>query len=435
VSRAPRPVASTAAHFDRPSEVAAHIATQSAVVIAGPDSDRSAVFAVAIAKAASSARRVAIGDLVGESAPIYSLAGGEDAPGITDCFRDGLSLSDVARPVPDHASLFVLPSGQRVRTDETLTSSERWGRLVRGFGEAGGLLVLVVPDHSRLLITLGEAGAVLLYGGPADLAPPGIPLCATIGAALPPRSKRVRTGGIAGWQVAAAAIGTVALAGGAAVAWTSASNAPDGEVVVAPTRRAEIARDTIAAASAPITVDILERTSSADAARAAEFVIQLVAANTASNANSLLADASREAALPAATVSVVTVRSGASGSGGSRAARWHKVMAGAWRDARTADSALADLQKRGLLRKGEGQVIRAPYGVLLADSASLERARAVMDVWRAKGVVPYALNQDDGTVRVYAGAFETIAQAATMTAMVQAAGGLPLVAYRTGRPD
>jgi hypothetical protein len=58
-----------------------------------------------------------------------------------------------------------------------------------------------------------------------------------------------------------------------------------------------------------------------------------------------------------------------------------------------------------------------------------------MDVWRAKGVVPYALTQDDGTVRVYAGAFETVAQAVTMAAMVRAAGGGPVVAYRTGRPD
>jgi cell division septation protein DedD len=432
VSPAPRR-ASSAAHFDRPSEVAAHIATESAVVVSGPDSDRSAHFGVAIAKAAASGRRVAIGDLVGESAPIYALAGGEDAPGITDCFRDALPLTEIARPVPDIPSLFVLPSGARVRTDETLTSSERWGRLVRGFSEAGGLLVLVVPDHSRLLMTLGEAGAVLLYGGPAEAAPPGISLAATIGAALPPPPKRRPTGGVAMWKVTAAAIGSVVVAGGAAVAWTAAANSPDGAVVVAPTRVAEITRDTAAAASVPVTVDIQQRTSPADAARTSAFVVQLVAANAASNANSLLTDAARDATLPAATISVVTVRSGA--RGGSRVARWHKVMTGAWRDGRAADSALADLRKSGVLRKGEGQVVRAPYGVLLADSASPERARAVLDVWRAKGVVPYALTQDDGSVRVYTGAFETVAQAATMTAMVQAAGGAPIVAYRTGRPD
>jgi cell division septation protein DedD len=278
---------------------------------------------------------------------------------------------------------------------------------------------------------------VLLYGGPADHAPPGIPLAATIGAALPAptrgRPGGGAGGGVAAWQVAAAALGAVLVAGSAAVAWTRASNAPDGAVVVAPALRAEIARDSLAAAapSTPLTVDLVTRDDPGGAARAAAFVIQLVAASDAANANSLLDDAARGAALPAATISVVTVR----GGGSTRVARWHKVMAGAWREARAADSAIAEWRRRGVLREGEGQVMRAPWGVLLADSASQERARAVAEVWRAKGVVPYVLTQDDGSARVYAGAFETVAQAATLAAMVQAAGGSPMVAYRTGRPD
>jgi hypothetical protein len=432
VSPRPRPAA-PAAHFDRPAEVAAHIATQSAVVVAGPDADRSAAFAVAIARAASATRRVALGDLVGDAAPIYALAGGEDAPGITDCFRDGLALTEVARPVAEVPSLFILPSGARVRTDESLASAERWGRLVRGFGEAGGLLILVAPDHSHLLPTLGEAGAVLLYTGAGEDAPAGISLAATIGAALPPpRRKPARTAGIAGWQIAAAAVGAIVIGGAGAVAWTSTANRPDGSVIVAPTRLAEIPADSNARESAARSMEIIERASAADLPHAAPFAIQLVAANTASNANSLLADAARDATLPASTVSVVSLRSG---GGGGRTAQWHKVMVGAWRDARSAESALEDLRTSGVVRSGEGAVVRAPYGVLLADSASPERARAVMDVWRAKGVTPYALRQDEGTMRVYAGAFETVAQAITMTALVQAAGGAPVVAYRTGRPD
>jgi hypothetical protein len=423
----------SAAHFDRPADVAAHIATHSAVVVAGPDSDRSAAFAVAIARAASESRRVALGDLVSEATPIYALAGGEDAPGITDCFRDGLALTEVARPVAEVPSLFVLPSGPRVRTDQTLVSSERWGRLVRGFGEAGGLLILVAPDGSHLLPTLGEAGAVLLYTGASDDAPPGIPLVATIGAALPPpRRKPSLAGGFAGWQLAVAALGAIAIGGFGAVIWTKAAHRPDGSVIVAPALRAEIPSDSGTRGSAARTMDIIERASPSDLSRSSPFAIQLVAANTASNANSLLADATRDASLPASTVSVVSLRSG---SGGGRTAQWHKVMIGAWRDARSADSALAKLRKDGVVRTGEGAVVRAPYGVLLADSASSERARAVMDVWRAKGVTPYALRQDEGTVRVYTGAFETVAQAITMAALVQAAGGAPVVAYRTGRPD
>jgi hypothetical protein len=215
------------------------------------------------------------------------------------------------------------------------------------------------------------------------------------------------------------------------VAWTRVANEPDGAVVLSPRLRAVPSADSGAPApQPPRTVNIIERTSASDAGHAAFFAIQLVAANTVSNANSLLAQAERDAALPAATVSVVTIRNGA-----QRTARWHKLMVGAWTDSRAADSALAGLRKSGVVRKDEGQVIRAPFGVLLADSASPERARAVIEVWRAKGVTPYALRQDEGTMRVYAGAFETVAQAVTMAAIVQAAGGSPVVAYRTGRPD
>ena len=90
---------------------------------------------------------------------------------------------------------------------------------------------------------------------------------------------------------------------------------------------------------------------------------------------------------------------------------------------------------RALARTWQPILRLIPYALLLADSASHERTRAVMEVWRAKGLVPYALTQDDGSVRVYAGAFGTVAQGATMAALVHNAGGTPIVAYRTGRPD
>ncbi len=93
------------------------------------------------------------------------------------------------------------------------------------------------------------------------------------------------------------------------------------------------------------------------------------------------------------------------------------------------------MRRQRVVEREGGIVVRAPYAMLLADSASHERARAVLEVWRAKGLAPYALTQDDGTVRVYAGAFETVAQSVTMAAIVHDAGGTPMVAYRTGRPD
>lgn len=420
-----------AAHFDRPAEVAARLADQPAVIVTGADAAHAAMLAVAIARAAATTRRVALGDLVGGLGAIYALAGGEDAAGLAECFRDGLSLNEIARPVPDVESLFVLPAGTGVDREPALGVRDRWERLIRGFGEAGGLLVLVCRERSPLVGVLGEAGARLLYDGSAAGAPQGASLVGTIGATPPPGRPAARGPGVRGWQVAVAAAATAVLGGWAAVAWVRTSNAPDGSVVIRPATKVGTAIDTSAAEpAAPDTVSIIERTPASDRARLSPFAIAVVAASTAANANSLVRSDLTVAGVPAATISVVAVRDGR-----RRAARWHKVMFGAWRDAQAAQAALKDARKRGIVDKEAGAVERVPYAVLLADSASHERARAVMDVWRAKGVTPYALTQDDGTVRVYAGAFETVAQAVTMAAMVHAAGGGPIVAYRTGRPD
>ncbi|MDQ8164991.1 MAG: hypothetical protein P3A28_04425 [Gemmatimonadota bacterium] len=431
MTRAPRP--SPAAHFDRPADVAAHIASQPAVVVAAADPQHAAQFAVAIAKSASASRRVALADLVGDLGAVYALAGGEDAAGLTECFRDNLALSEVARTVEGNASLFILPAGSSVRFEPSVLDPDRWARLIRGFGEAGGLLIAVCSDSSPVLRTLGEAGAQLLYAGSPASAPAGVPLLATIGAVLAPPVRTRAPGTLPGWVVAAAAVLAVVLAGAGANVWVRRANAPDGQVLLEPARRVSGAALNPAAPGAPAvadTVALVEQLTPEDSAVAAEFAIEVVAANTASNANSLLADVQNEGARPAATISVIPVRSGV-----SRAARWHKVMYGAWRAARSADSALRALREDGVVRRDGGAVIRAPFGLLLADGASPERARAVMDVWRAKGVAPYALAQEDGTVRVYAGAFETVAQALTMAALVREAGGVPIVAYRTGRSD
>ena len=419
-----------AAHFDRPADVAAHIASLPAVIVAGPDSGHAATLAVAVARAAAGARRVALGDLAGDLAAIYALAGGEDAPGLAECFRDGLTMNDIARPAPDIQGLFVLPAGEGVRTEPALASAERWARLIRGFSEAGGLLILVVPERSPLVAVLADAGAALLYAGPAASAPRDAPLTATIGAAIPAALRRTHAGGVPAWQTAMAIIAVTALSGWGAVAYVMAANAPDGSVIVSPALRLGSGGDSNNAAGGTDTVTIVELTPAADTNNLAPFAIEVVAANTAANANSLLRDAEDDGALPAATISVVTVQGGS-----ARVARWHKVMFGAWRELKDADSAIAVLRRRGTVGESGGSVVRTPYAVLLADSTSAERARAVADVWRAKGVTPYAMKQHNGTTRVYAGAFETVAQAVTMAAMVRAAGGSAVVAYRTGRPD
>ena len=417
-----------AAHFDRPANVAALVATLPAVIVCAEDTDHAATLAIAVARAAATNRRVALGDLAGNLGAIYALAGGEDAPGLAECFRDGLTMNDIARPVPGQPSLFVLPAGAGVRAEPSLASAERWTRLIRGFGEAGGLLVLVVPERSPLIGVLAGAGAQLLYGGAAASAPHGVPLAATIGAARRSEPVTPVPGTVGPWHVVVAGAAAAVIFGWGAVALTNLALSADGAVVLAPALRVGAGDDT--ATTAPDTVTIIERTDAGDQARLAPFAVEVVAASTASNAFSLLRDAVRKSGLPAPTVTVVAVARGP-----GRTSRWHKVMFGAWHDVKSADSAVTELRRNGVVAAGGGAVVRVPYAILLADSTAAERARAVMDVWRAKGIEPYALTQDDGTMRVYAGAFETVAQAVTMAAMVRAAGGAAIVAHRTGRPD
>lgn len=423
------PTPERAADFGSPADVAPHIGDAAAIVVAGLDAEVAARVAVGIAVAASAMRRVAIGDLLGDATAIYALAGGEDAPGLAESFRDGIGLNEIARPVAGNASLFVLPAGAGVAGEPSLLSGDRWTRLIAGFGEAGGLLVLVAPYDSEVIQVLGTAGAGLVWAGRTRRIPGGITVAATVGAARPKGPPRWRIGRgreIASGIAAVAVVTSTAIGGAAGIVWIRARQAPDGSVVLRERPPVPVARAT----AGTDTVVVGERLSSADSAWRAPYAIEVMAATTASNANSWLQDRAGSGGLGAATIAVVALRQGAQGT-----SRWHKVLIGAWHTAAAADSAIAALRKAKVVGREAGAVVLAPYALLLADSASHERARAVMEVWRAKGLVPYALTQEDGTVRVYAGAFGTVAQGITMAAMIHNAGGIPIVAFRTGRPD
>jgi hypothetical protein len=113
--------------------------------------------------------------------------------------------------------------------------------------------------------------------------------------------------------------------------------------------------------------------------------------------------------------------------------RWHKVLAGAWRERTSADSMLAALRTDGVLRAEAGVVVRTPIALLLEAGVPRGAAPAQVAGLVARGVPAYALLQDDGSVRLFAGAFETAAAAVLLSADLRAKGLAPQVAYRTGR--
>jgi hypothetical protein len=160
-----------------------------------------------------------------------------------------------------------------------------------------------------------------------------------------------------------------------------------------------------------------------DSAIAADFSVELVAANTLTSANSRLA--LRGELLPAPTVAPVLL--------GADGRPWYRALAGAWREREEAQSYLATLRARGLVRQDVGRVLRVPFALRLAEGVRREDASALVRTWSDRGIPAYALLQDDGSVSVFAGAFETSGQSVLLALSLRDLGTEPVVAFRTGR--
>jgi len=350
-------------------------------------------------------------------APIYALAGGEDAIGLADCFRDDLPLSEVARPVPGEDGIFVLPAGTPPVATRDLFAHGRWAKLVRGFAEADALLVLVARAEAPGLEQLAAAGVRLVRIGARAPSP-----------AITRRARR--------WtRLVPAALGAAAV-GGAGGVWITWYRTAEATAYVVPPRAARpaAAASTASARESGGTVPradtllLAHVAFGADSAEAAPFAVEIVATSTSLLADSLLRDGARVLPLPAATIAPVMLGTGVGG------VLWHRVVVGAWRERGGADSLLAQLRRRGVVADDAGAVVRCPWALLLADRVSRTRGLAITDVWRARGFGAYALEQRDGRVRVYVGAFATPGQGAALAAAVRDAGHAPVLALRTGRP-
>jgi hypothetical protein len=426
---------------DEGRRIAGQLRDVSAVVVAGMDPGHAAQVALGIASAECGRRHVALGDLTGRADPLYAVAGGEDAFGLSDCLRQDLSLDDIARPAPDRGWLFILPAGSPPVACEEILAHERWPRLVNGFAKAGALLVLVAPLDAPGLATLVAAtgGAVLVDdAGPrraqlrvlASVAAPEQPRGAV--RASPGRGARLAV------RAALAVLAVIAVGvwfgrqsvgatframagwrGARPTAGTARPPSPPAPPAQAPGRAER------PAAAPADTVRLADPVNPADTSIVAPFAVEVMAANTLAGANSYLSDHGGRTSLNGATVSPVPV-------GGSTNV-WYTVVAGASHDRAGADSLLAALRRDGLVRREEGRVVKVPYALVLADHVERTSVPALRESWRRRGFDPYVLVQADGSGRLLAGAFETPAQAAPLAATLRAAGVEPVVAFRTGR--
>jgi cell division septation protein DedD len=154
--------------------------------------------------------------------------------------------------------------------------------------------------------------------------------------------------------------------------------------------------------------------------------VELFTANTAEGANLFVKK--NVGALPAAAVSPIPID--------PERTIWYKVTAGAYNRRYQADSLLLALRNATVLADSGGTVTRTPLA-LLVDSVPtqggiVDAVRAAVQKYEARGLSVYALMQDDGGARLYAGAFARADQSAELIRTLRGAGFNPVLVYRTG---
>src|ERR671914_2515048 len=128
-----------------------------AIVIIGQDGAATAHVALGVGRAQATRRRVVVGDLLGEAAPIQDLLQHDDPHGLSDSFEYGISLGKVTHEVHGAGRLAVIPSGMAPIDYDRLLVDPRWARLAGTFRETGALLVLAAPGDAPGIDRLAAA--------------------------------------------------------------------------------------------------------------------------------------------------------------------------------------------------------------------------------------------------------------------------------------
>jgi len=417
---------------DAGRQIAPVLGSYSAVLITSSDQVAAAHVALGIAAAEANHRRVVVGDLVGDLPPLRSLVKDEDPHGITDSFLYGVSLNKIGYEVEGKANVYIMPTGTEPTIGEEILRSARWKKLAAGFSQVGALLLLVARRDAPGLAELADQmdGVVLVRDGDLPGAPSALVL-ARVPAPTPTLKIPLhRIGARAeSWRKHRWLYPAI---GGAALLLLAASGL---FLALVRGRQPQPTRARIATTAAPTpppprappeTLYIAPPANVSDSASASAFTVELLVANTAEGANLFVRK--NGAALPAAAVSPVPID--------PERSTWYKVTSGAYTRRYQADSLLLALRQSRVLTDSAGSVARAPLA-LLVDSVPtqggiVDAVRAVLEKYTARGLHVYALIQDDGGARIYAGAFAAADQSAGLIRTLRGAGLNPLLVYRTG---
>jgi hypothetical protein len=416
-----------------------------AIVVVGHDEGATAKVALGVGRAQAVRRRVVVGDLLGEAAPIQELLQNEDPHGLSDSFEYGISLGKVTHEVHGAGRLAVVPSGTAPIDYETLLADPRWPRLATTFRDTGGLLILAAPGDAPGIERLVAAtdGAVLV----GDALPVGVPGTRVIRTIREPRPRPTprRSGAavvaatVRSWyhrRALGAAVGLalVLVLAGFGVWITrrplerpyNTVNAPTGDTTQAAGGAGPGASMVAAGAVAgpagrpapPVPAN------PRDSARAAAWSVELK--SFATPAGAVMELEAQQEVLPAATFAPMV----------DGDIRWFPLIGGAYPDSAGAIALLNTLRSHGMLRTepGYSPVKRRPYAFLVQTKVRPDSAGPAVSSYVERGLPVYALQQNDGTATLYAGAFQTPEQAALLAESLKGAGIAPTLVYRTGRP-
>jgi hypothetical protein len=426
---------------DAGRQIASLLGSYSAVVVTSSDPFAAAYVALGIAKAEAKHRRTVVADLVGDIPPLRDLIAEEDAHGVTDSFLYGVSLNKIGYSVRGFDNLYIMPSGTDPDIGAEIFGSSRWKKLASGFSEVGALLLLVAPTDAPRLPDLVDQidGAVLVKDAEIPNAAASIVL-ARVATPTPTLKIPLHRMGerAANWKqrltdwrqrrwfypALASLVVVIIAALGLALTLPRLRKPPR----IAP--RVSAATTAVPIAAPPRvpaeTLHIAPPANADDSSSSATFSVELFTANTAEGANLFVRK--NGGALPAAAVSPIPID--------PVRTIWYKVTAGAYTRRYQADSLLLALRNSTVLTDSGGSVTRTPLA-LLVDSVPtqggiVDAVRAAVQRYEARGLPVYALMQNDGGARLYAGAFARADQSAELIRTLRGAGLNPVLVYRTG---
>jgi hypothetical protein len=415
------------------SRIAGALDGASAVVVLGHDPIATASVALGIARAQATHRRVAIGDLIGDVAPLRELVTDDDPHGLTDAFLYGVSLNKIARQIDTVGNLHVLPSGTEPAVQEEILRNDRWRRLAGGFHEVGALLLVVAPAAIPGIEALVEMldGVVLVSGatspvpnarvfGEASSVPRRVsarPALTKAADVAPELARRRR------WIIPVAAVAVIA----AIATWMGRNYLTTPRSTVPALRRDSAAASDSLIGSAPLAIDSsppLAIANPADSLNASRFAVQIAMVDTEDGAAMRVRSGGGD--FPVGTYAPV--------SRGATGDTWYKVVTGAYTDRARAEQLLTFLRSRRVVPQGWGTVIRAPFALQIGSAASTTEAAALVADYQSRRIPVYGLMQRDGSVRIYSGAFETPDEATSAKSALQRTKNIDAtLVYRVGR--